>query len=91
MPYPELSATMGILCSPFLARRSARRARLDLRADRTDGVFCVMAAHLELNGQSGTVAGALAVELLTMAGWLGLSSVEAAKHSDLPRTLAQIS
>ena len=49
-------------------------ARVDLKADRQSDVLLVQAAHREDDAPDHT-ATALAVELESMAGWLGLSGV----------------
>lgn len=54
--------------------------RVDLKADRAAGVLRTKAAWLEPRcaDRKGEVAEALAAELDTMAGWLGLSAVQPA-------------
>ena len=61
-------------------------ARVDLKADRQAEVLRVQAAHLEPGGHRG-VAPALASELKTMAGWLGLTGVTVARQSDFDADL----
>jgi uncharacterized protein YcaQ len=50
-------------------------ARVDLKADRRNGVLRVPGAFAELGVPVGEVAEALAAELLLMAEWLGLEQV----------------
>jgi len=50
-------------------------ARVDLKADRARGVLAVQAEHLE-PGAPPETRDALAAELASMAGWLGLEQVE---------------
>ena len=50
-------------------------ARVDLKADRRNGVLRVPGAFAELGVPLGEVADALAAELLLMAEWLGLERV----------------
>lgn len=63
-------------------------ARVDLKADRTAGVLQVNAAWIEPDAAAGDVAPALAAELASMAGWLGLSDVAVARRGDLAADLA---
>jgi len=63
-------------------------ARVDLKADRQERRLLVLAAHIEPHAQPGPVAQALAAELRTMAGWLGLESVGVKRRGDLARPLA---
>jgi uncharacterized protein YcaQ len=62
-------------------------ARVDLKADRAHGVLRVAAAFAEPGAGSDT-AEQLAVELWSMAGWLGLSDVLVAPMGDLAPALA---
>lgn len=54
-------------------------ARVDLKADRAARVLLAPAIHAEPGVDATTVAGPLAEELVSMAGWLGLSSVVGAR------------
>ena len=63
-------------------------ARVDLKADRGAGVLRVQSAWLEEGRAAGEVAGALASELLLMAGWLGLADVAVAPRGTLAGALA---
>jgi uncharacterized protein len=61
-------------------------ARVDLKADRTEGVLRVQAAHAE-PGAPPETAEALAEELASMAGWLGLGGVAVVPRGDLAAAL----
>jgi uncharacterized protein YcaQ len=62
-------------------------ARVDLKADRKAGVLRVQAAHGEAGIDEEEVTGALAVELASMAGWLGLDGVVVEDRGDLAPAL----
>ena len=61
--------------------------RVDLKADRTAGALRVVGAFVEPGQEPARVAGALAVELQTMADWLGLGDVAIEERGDLSREL----
>jgi len=63
-------------------------ARVDLKADRPRRRLRVLAAYLEPGARPATVAEALAVELKTMASWLGLEVVGVERRGNLARPLA---
>ena len=65
-------------------------ARVDLKADRAAGVLRVQAAYAEPDVDTGEVAPALAAELRSMAGWLGLAAVQTAARGDLAPALAPL-
>lgn len=67
----------GYYVLPFL-QGEAITARVDLKADRQAGVLRVQAAHLEPGADADAAAPSLAVELRTMARWLGLANVRVA-------------
>lgn len=58
-------------------------ARVDLKADRERGVLRVVGAFAEAGRDRARVATALAGELESMAGWLGLGGVSVGKRGDL--------
>jgi uncharacterized protein YcaQ len=63
-------------------------ARVDLKADRQEGVLRVQAAHAEPGAASrADVADALRAELELMAGWLGLGGVAVEPRGDLAARL----
>ncbi len=62
-------------------------ARVDLKADRSERVLIVRAAHGEVDAPSET-ATELAAELASMAGWLGLVAVGVEPRGDLAPQLA---
>ena len=62
-------------------------ARVDLKADRSAGVLQVIGAFVEPGQDVRRVAVALAGELQTMAGWLGLAGVMAGERGDLAGVL----
>jgi uncharacterized protein YcaQ len=62
-------------------------ARVDLKADRSAGVLQVIGAFGEPGQDARRVAAAMAGELQTMAGWLGLGTVAVGERGDLARPL----
>lgn len=78
----------GYYVLPFL-EDEAITARVDLKADRQAGVLRVQAAWREPDATAET-AERLAGELRTMAGWLGLESVEIAGKGDLAEALQSV-
>jgi uncharacterized protein YcaQ len=85
---PAHKRTHGYYVLPFL-QGSAITARVDLKADRKARVLIVQAAHAEPAARADTPA-ALAEELQTMAGWLGLGNVRAEPVGDLAPRLAAV-
>jgi hypothetical protein len=61
-------------------------ARVDLKADRRNGVLEVPAAYIE-PGAPGHTAEALATELRRFAGWLGLTRIDAPTKGNLASKL----
>ena len=62
-------------------------ARVDLKADRSAGVLQVIGAFAEASQDRRRVAVAMAGELQTMAGWLGLGAVAMGDRGDLAAAL----
>ena len=84
---PQAKRRWGCLCLPFLMGERLV-ARVDLKAGRSDRTLLVGAAFLELHAKAGPVAEALAAELQTLAGWLGLESVAVERRGDFAGPLA---
>ena len=60
---------------------------MDLKADRVAGVLRVVGAFVEDHQDRSRVAAALAGELATMAGWLGLDDVAVGQIGNLAEAL----
>jgi uncharacterized protein YcaQ len=84
---PEPQRKFGYYVLPFLLD-GGLVARVDLKADRAAGVLAVRASHAEPGVDHNRVAGELAAELSTMAGWLGLSGLVISERGDLSAALA---
>jgi uncharacterized protein YcaQ len=61
--------------------------RVDLKAERTSDALNVVGAFTEPGQDAARVAAALAVELRSMASWLGLADVTVGKRGDLAGAL----
>lgn len=75
----------GYYVLPFLEGETVT-ARVDLKADRRAGVLRVLSAHRD-PGATDETPRALAEELGTLAGWLGLGAVEVESAGDLSGAL----
>jgi uncharacterized protein len=84
---PAPQRLYGYYVLPFLlGDRFA--ARIDLKADRKNGVLQIPAAWIEPAAEQDETAGALALELRRLAGWLGLDEVAVPQRGDLAGPLS---
>ena len=86
---PQPKRQYGYYVLPFLLNDQLV-ARVDLKRDRQRGVLMVHGAFGELGVPVDDVVQALAIELLSMARWLGLGSVEVGAKGDLASPLAAV-
>ncbi len=85
---PKPKRQYGYYVYPFL-HNGELVARVDLKADRANGVLMVQAAYLEEGRDAGEVSAALARELTSMAEWLDLRHVAVENRGDLAGALKQ--
>ena len=83
---PAAQRRYGYYVWPFLLDGELV-GRVDLKADRSADVLHVVGAFVEPDRTTSRVAEALAGELETMAGWLGLGGVKVGGRGDLAGAL----
>ena len=83
---PANKRQFGYYVWPFLLDGELA-GRVDLKADRSADALHVVGAFTEADRSPSHVASALADELQTMAGWLGLAGVTVGKRGDLAGAL----
>jgi uncharacterized protein YcaQ len=79
---PQPKRQFGYYVWPFLLD-GRLVGRVDLKAERASGALNVVGAFTEPGQDAGYVAGALAVELRSMASWLDLGDVTVGERGDL--------
>jgi uncharacterized protein YcaQ len=86
---PQAKRKFGYYVLPFLFN-GRLAARVDLKAERGEGVLEVRGAFAEAGARSGDVAAALADELRRLAAWLDLPDIRIAQRGDLAAALAAL-
>jgi uncharacterized protein len=85
---PAVKRQYGYYVWPFLLD-GVMVGRVDLKADRSADALHVVAAFVEPDRSPSQVAPALAGELESMAGWLGLGGVTVGERGDLAGELGK--
>lgn len=85
---PQPKRQYGYYVLPFLLGEHLV-GRVDLKADRAAGALSVPGAFAELGVPTADVVEALAAELASMAGWLGLDRVVVGTRGELASPLRQ--
>jgi len=83
---PPAKRKFGFYVLPFLFGERLV-ARVDLKANRTARRLNVQGAWIEAGADAAQVAPALATELRTLAGWLGLDAVAVGRRGNLAQAL----
>lgn len=83
---PAAKRKYGYYVLPFLMDERIV-ARVDLKADRKNGVLLVQASHAEENIDVHRVSEKLLQELWSLADWLGLGAVKIGRRGSLARPL----
>ncbi|MBT8249881.1 MAG: winged helix DNA-binding domain-containing protein, partial [Acidimicrobiia bacterium] len=83
---PEPQRQFGYYVYPFLLDGELV-ARVDLKADRKAGVLRVLGSFVEKGVEDDEVGSQLAIELRTMAQWLGLGDIAVSKNGNLSMSL----
>ncbi len=86
---PEPKREYGYYVLPFLLGDDLV-GRVDLKADRAAGVLRVKGAYLEPDADPDDVADAMAANLIELATWLGLDSVDVERGDFAPRLRAAL-
>ncbi len=86
---PAAKRQFGYYVWPFLLDGELV-GRVDLKADRSADTLHVVGAFIETGRSPSQVAEALAEELQTMAGWLGLAGVTVGSRGDLAGPLRAV-
>lgn len=83
---PAEKRQYGYYCLPFL-HGDRIAGRLDLKADRAEGLLRVESAHGEGHIDKAKTAAAMANELRRMSAWLGLADVAVSRKGELAGAL----
>ncbi len=84
--FPQAKRKWGYYVLPFLLNDKLV-ARVDLKADRAASCLMVPAAYIEPAASTDTVGPALATELATLAGWLGLDGIKIGRRGNFTKQL----